>query len=288
MLCTCGKPKAKLLTLSQPCIAQQQPCFKICFFVTATNGASVCMRVCVLCGCTILNTTTWTISTHTSCEETRAVQQHYNSKSTRGTTPATSTYCTSRLIYIRTIGTLVFPLFNLRHPGISGPTTSRRGTLYHYTSTTKRAQHPHLTTAYHRIKSLYHLNSSFTAERLPLQRQTRYCYGMFMVCCYVMLCDVSYVMLCYVMLCLLCYVMLRYAMLCYATPYVSLQLQRMQRCPTPKTFTQQHSKQTLKHDGCLNQGFIVLVNRKHIYSLVFSVLYASIHQVPLATVNTRC
>ena len=37
-------------------------------WVTATNGASVCMRVYVLCGRTILNTTTWTIPTRTSFE----------------------------------------------------------------------------------------------------------------------------------------------------------------------------------------------------------------------------
>ena len=57
------------------------------------------MRVCVSCGRTILNTTTWTNPTYTS--STRAVQQRHNSVSSSCTIPANLTYCMSRVIYIR-------------------------------------------------------------------------------------------------------------------------------------------------------------------------------------------
>ena len=51
LLCTCITPKAKLLTLWQPCMVpgtrEEQPHFKGLLFTTAANDDSLCMRVCV-------------------------------------------------------------------------------------------------------------------------------------------------------------------------------------------------------------------------------------------------
>ena len=129
--CCCRVPVShrKLLTLWQPwytLVALQG-----LRFVTATNGA-VCVRVCVLCGRAIPNTTrdgsnphSLRISKH-SRSAVAAVSyssSSSSSSSSSGTTPA-------NLASLIHIGTPVFPLFNLRYPrDFTTSTTSHRGTM---------------------------------------------------------------------------------------------------------------------------------------------------------------
>ena len=108
--------------------------FKVFFFCDRYERHSCFLCVCVcmrVCGRTILNTTSRTIPTHTSSEfqehpprSTAAVQPRYSS-SNSGTT------LTPRgLMHHTSIGTPVFPLYNLRQPRDFKSSTSEGEPFY--------------------------------------------------------------------------------------------------------------------------------------------------------------